>query len=108
MSGTTVSSGAFSMGIIEACTGLVPMLILVSAVLAYPSSARQKLVGISLGVVALFALNLIRTSTLFAIGSHFPGFFDSAHYLVWQSLMIIAAVGVWLLWVTRMRHAVPD
>ncbi len=102
--GTMVASPGFTMGIIEACTGIVPMIIFVSAVLAYPSSVRQKAIGIGLGISGIYAVNLVRTTTLFAVGAHFPGFFDTAHYLVWQSLMILAAVVFWLLWVMRLAH----
>lgn len=102
--GVMVSSAGFSMGIIEACTGIVPMAIFASAVLAYPSSARHKVIGISLGVLGLYAVNLVRTASLFFVGAHFPGFFDTAHYLVWQSLMIMVAIVFWLLWVSRLAH----
>ena len=108
VSGIVVTSPGFTMGIIEACTGIVPMIIFVSAVLAYPSSVRQKAIGIALGILGIYAVNLVRTTTLFAVGAHFPGFFDTAHYLVWQSLMILAAVVFWLLWVMRLAHAAQE
>lgn len=108
VAGTIVSSPDFTMGIIEACTGVVPMIIFVSAVLAYPSSVRQKAIGIALGILAIYAVNLVRTTTLFVVGTHFPGFLDTAHYLVWQSLMILAAVVFWLLWVMRLAHAAQE
>jgi len=108
VAGTTISSPDFSMGIIEACTGIVPMIIFVSAVLAFPSSVRQRAIAIALGILGLYAVNLVRTTTLFVVGAHFPGFLDTAHYLVWQSLMILAAVAFWLLWVTRLTRVAQE
>jgi exosortase H (IPTLxxWG-CTERM-specific) len=102
--GTMVSSSDFSMGIIAACTGLIPFAIFAAAVAAYPATIRQKTAGVALGIAAIFAVNIVRTTTLFALGAHFPGFFDAAHYLVWQSLMILAAAALWLLWVSRLTH----
>jgi archaeosortase B (VPXXXP-CTERM-specific) len=108
VAGTMVSSPDFSMGIIEACTGIVPMAIFVSAVLAYPSTIRQKAIGIVLGILGLYAVNLVRTATLFVVGTHFYSFFDTAHYLVWQSLMVFVAVVFWLLWMSRLYHVAPE
>lgn len=102
--GTEVASPDFAMGIIEACTGVVPMLIFLAAVLAYPSPNKRKALGIVIGILGLYAVNIIRTTTLFAVGVHFPSFFDTAHYIVWQSLMILVAVVFWLLWVSRLAH----
>jgi len=102
--GTMLSSPDFSMGIIAACTGIIPIVIFIAATLAYPATLRQKAIGIVLGVLGIYAVNLIRTTTLFVVGAHSPGFFDTAHYLVWQSLMILIAVLFWLLWVSRVSR----
>lgn len=105
VSGNSVSSGAWSMNIVTECTAIVPMIILLSAVLAYPSRIRDKAIGISLGLMALFVLNLVRTFTLFHIGSAFPSFLDTAHFLLWQSVMILVALIFWILWVEKLVHA---
>ena len=102
--GTNISSPDFSMGIITACTGLVAMAILTSAVLAYPCSISKKAEGIALGIVGLFIFNLIRMVGLFMVGSYLPGFFNSAHYIVGQSLMILMAIGLWLFWLEKRVH----
>ena len=102
--GTVVSSPDFSMMIIDICTGIVPMGILISAVLAYPSTVRQKGEGIALGILVLFVLNFIRMVSLFLIGTYLPGAFDTAHYIVWQSLMILLAIGIWLFWMEKRVH----
>jgi len=106
--GTMLSSPDFSMGIIAACTGIVPIVIFMAATLAYPATFRRKAIGIAFGVLGIYAVNLIRTTTLFVVGTHSPGFFDTAHYLVWQSLMIIIAVLFWLLWVSRLTNAATE
>ena len=104
--GTMVSSSDFSMGIIAACTGIVPIAIYIAAVVAYPATIRQKLLGIALGVIGIGVINIIRTTILFVLGAHSPSFFDTAHYLIFQSLMIMIAVLLWLFWVLRLNHAV--
>jgi len=101
VAGTNISSPDFSMGIITACTGLVAMAIFAAAVLAYPSSIAKKAEGIVIGIVGLFIFNLIRMVGLFVVGSHLPNLFNTAHYIVGQSLMILLAVGLWLLWLEK-------
>ena len=91
--------------IIPECLGIISMAIFVSAVLAYPCRIKQKMVGMAIGILALYALNLVRTVSLFYINSHFPDFLDTAHILIWQSLMILAALALWLFWVGRLARA---
>ena len=103
--GTMVASSDFSMGIIAACTGIVPVAIYIAAVVAYPATIRQKSIGIAIGVLGIGIINIIRTTILFVLGTHSPSFFDTAHYLIFQSLMIMIAVLLWLFWVLRFSHA---
>ncbi len=102
--GTMVSSPEFSMGIIAACTGIVSMAIFTSAVVAYPCRFSRKVEGIVLGIASLFVFNLIRMVGLFIVGSYLPDFFNSAHYIIGQSLMILLALGLWLFWLEKRAH----
>lgn len=104
-SGSTVSSSAFSTDIIGECTGLIPMTIFVSAVLAYPGKIKGKAIGIAVGIFGLYLLNLVRTTSLFYIGSHFPNLLETAHYLIWQSLIILVAIILWLFWAGKLADA---
>jgi exosortase H (IPTLxxWG-CTERM-specific) len=103
--GTRVFSPEFSMRIAPECTSIVPMVILLSGVVAYPSPIRQKLLCLVIGLPVLFLLNLVRTVSLFYIGVHFPDFFETAHYVVWQSVMVLAVIAMWLFWIGRVVRA---
>ena len=105
VAGTQVLSPEFSMRIAPECTAVVPMVILLAGVAAYPSPVKQKLLCLALGLPALFVLNLVRTVSLFLIGANFPDFFDTAHYVVWQSVMILAVIALWLFWVGKVVNA---
>ena len=98
---TLISSSKFQMGIVTGCTGLIPTAIFVAAVLAYPCRIRDKIIGVLFGIVTINAINLVRTVTLFFIGTSFPGFFETAHFLIWQSLVIVISIGLWLLWAQK-------
>ncbi len=102
--GVNLVSKDFTMDIVGECTGLIPAIIFLCALVAYPDRPISKLVGGALGTVIMLVLNFVRTTSLFYIGSAFPGFLDVAHYLIWQSLMILAAIFLWLFWVERLSR----
>ena len=93
-----VYAGTFGLKIVSECTSIIPTGILIAGIAAFPSSISNKLTGAIAGIVLLGFLNLIRTSSLLYIGSTFPSIFETAHILIWQSLMISAAIFFWILW----------
>ncbi len=102
--GTLISTADFSMRIVNECTGIVAMLILLCAIIAYPSGIKQKALGMAIGLPALFLLNLARTVSLFYIGTSLASFFEVAHLLVWQSVMILAVIVIWIAWAKKVVH----
>ena len=104
---TVVASSQFSFQIVDLCTAVMPMLILTAAVLAFPSRIKEKGVGLLIGLPGIFIVNQIRLVSLFFIGAYAPGIFDTAHLLVWQSLMILLAIGLWLIWVYKYVRTAP-
>jgi len=98
VTGCIVSSPRFAVTIYNGCNGLITSLILVAGVLAFPARWTAKLVGVVGGLVVIQILNLIRILTLFFIGIHFPNYFNNAHVYIWQSLIIIAGVALWVVW----------
>ena len=101
VTGRIVETDGFAISIVEECTILAPLAIFTAAVLAFPSTISRKVLGITLGVLVLSAVNLVRTTSLFYIGSAFPETLEVVHLLVWQSLMVIFAVALWLVWMRR-------
>lgn len=105
VTGTILSSNTFSVNIVAECTAIGPLILFIGAVSAYPSKLKPKVIGFLLGIFALTGINLIRIMSLFWIGSIFPQYLNVAHLLVWQSLIIISAIVLWLLWVDRIANA---
>jgi exosortase H (IPTLxxWG-CTERM-specific) len=101
INGAVIITGDFAMRIGHECTAIVPSVILICAAIAYPSRIRDKLVCLGIGLPALFILNMIRIVTLYYIGRYIPAYFDIAHYVVWQSVMILAVIVLWLVWVGK-------
>jgi exosortase H (IPTLxxWG-CTERM-specific) len=107
VSGTAITSNAFTVNIENGCNGLETALLLAAAVLAFPASWRQRLAGFFLGFALIEGVNLIRVVSLFWIGAHRPRWFGSAHTLVWQSLVVLAGVGIFVLWASIVTQKRP-
>ena len=104
VTGTILSSNTFSVIIVAECTAIGPLILFMGAVSAYPSKLKSKAIGFLIGLLALTGINLIRIMSLFWIGLTFPQYLNVAHLLVWQSLIIIFAIVLWLLWVDRIAN----
>ncbi len=107
VSGTEVRSAGFAVNIENGCNGIETVLLFVSAVLAFPSTARRKAFGLLLGFAAIEVLNFVRVVSLFWIGRHHPSLFSSSHTVVWQSLVVLFGVLLFLVWATRRTEAAP-
>lgn len=83
------------------CTGYFLFWLYLGAVLAFPSTWRQKLVGALVGAALIFVLNVVRILSLYwVLGAH-PELFDELHLVVWQSVTILTIVLAWYVWASR-------
>jgi exosortase H (IPTLxxWG-CTERM-specific) len=89
----------FGVEIVAGCNGVEATLILLAAILAFPASARHKLIGFAIGFLAIQGLNLVRIISLFYIGQWDREVFDWAHLYIWQALIMLDAMIVWLVWI---------
>ena len=103
--GTIVASDRFAYNIVAECTAVGPLILYVGAVLAFPAAIRSKIVGAGLGIFFIGGLNVIRLVSLFYIGTYAPKQLDLFHLLIWQGVMILSVVMLWLFWVRRWGHA---
>ena len=105
MQGTIIRNSRFAVNIRNGCNGVEAMLIFLAAVLAFPASWRSRGLGLVLGILAIQVVNLIRVVALFLTGIYFPRLFDASHTVVWQTVVILAGVVLWIFWANR--FAVP-
>ena len=99
--GTILRGSRFAVNIRNGCNGVEAMLIFLAAVLAFPAPWRSRLLGLAFGILAIQAVNLIRVVALFLTGAYFPRFFDASHTVVWQTLVILSGVLLWIFWANR-------
>jgi exosortase H (IPTLxxWG-CTERM-specific) len=98
INGCNLRSPRFAVTIYNGCNGLITSLIFVSGVLAFPARWWAKVVGVLGGLVAIQVINLVRIVSLFYIGIYLPQLFNSSHIFIWQSLVILAGVTLWIVW----------
>lgn len=103
--GTIMSGGGFAMNVKNGCNGLEAVIILVAAVVAFPATARQRALGLALGVILIQVLNLVRVVSLFWLGVHRPSVFELFHAAIWQSGLILVAVAFFVVWSRRIARA---
>jgi len=89
----------FGVSIEAGCNGIEACIVLFAAIMAFPSTWRHKLVGILAGFAAVQALNVVRVISLFYLGQWNTAVFDFAHEFLWQGLIMLDVLVVWLLWV---------
>ena len=92
-----VESG-FAVAIQAGCNGVEATIVLVAAMLAFPSPWRWKFIGIGTGFIAIQALNLLRIITLFYLGQWNSTAFEWAHLYIWQALIMLDVLVVFLIW----------
>lgn len=101
MSGTIIRNSRFAVNIRNGCNGVETMLIYGAAVLAFPAPWRARLTGFLFGMVAIQIVNLVRVVALFLTGVYLPALFDSSHTVIWQTIVILSGVVLWILWAQR-------
>jgi len=99
--GTVLRNERFAVNIENGCNGVETMIIFMAAVLAFPAPWRARLAGLALGLVAIQGINLVRVVALFLTGAYFPSLFATSHTVIWQTLVILSGVLLWLLWASR-------
>jgi exosortase/archaeosortase family protein len=105
--GALLSAGSVRFAVVPDCTAVGPLLLLWAAILAFPAPLRGKLFGMAVGALALTGLNFVRLVTLVLIGMARPEALEIAHLVVWQSLMILAAIALWVAWLRRYGRVAP-
>ena len=99
--GTVLTSPRFAVNIRNGCNGIEALIIFVAAVLAFPATWRSRGIGLLLGTVAIQIINLVRVVALFLTGAYLPKLFESSHTVVWQTIVILFAVLLWIFWANR-------
>lgn len=89
----------FGVSIEPGCNGIEACIILFSAIIAFPAGWKHRIWGLGLGFIAVQGLNIVRVISLFYLGQWNETAFRIAHEYLWQGLIMLDVLLVWLLWV---------
>jgi exosortase H (IPTLxxWG-CTERM-specific) len=75
--------------------------VLIAAMLAFPAKWQHKLVGLAIGIAAVQAFNVVRIISLFYLGQWNMGWFRFAHEYLWQGLIMLDVLVIFMIWARR-------
>jgi exosortase H (IPTLxxWG-CTERM-specific) len=93
------TDNGFAISIEPGCNGVEAMIVLLAAIAAFPAPFSYKLKGLVWGFFAIQAMNLLRIISLFYLGQWNETLFDWAHLYIWQALIMLDALIVFLVWI---------
>lgn len=96
----------FGVSIEPGCNGVEACIILFAAIVAFPSTWKHRAWGLGLGFIAVQALNVVRIISLFYLGQWNLTVFRIAHEFLWQGLIMLDVLVVWLIWVRSNPNSV--
>jgi exosortase H (IPTLxxWG-CTERM-specific) len=102
------TTNGFAVSIEAGCNGVEATIVLVAAILAFPAPWKHKLAGLVAGIVAVQGLNVVRVISLFYLGQWNRDWFEWAHLYVWQALIMLDVLIVWLVWVRTLPRSGGD
>ena len=94
----------FAVSIEAGCNGIEATIVLVAAVVAYPASWRARLLAISLGFLAIQAMNLARIISLFYLGNWNIEIFSWIHLYLWPVLIMLDVLIVFIVYLRYLSN----
>ncbi len=98
------STSGFAVSIQAGCNGVEASLVLIAAILAFPAAWKAKLIGIVMGFLCVQVLNILRIISLFYLGQWNLAVFEWAHLYIWQALIMVDVLVVFLIWLKLSKH----
>jgi exosortase H (IPTLxxWG-CTERM-specific) len=103
----------FAISIEAGCNGLEAAIVLIAAMLAFPAPWKHRVIGIVVGLTAVQLLNIVRVISLYYLGQWSIAAFEWAHFYVWQALIMLDVLIVWMIWIralprTARRDVAPQ
>ncbi len=102
------NASGFAVSIQPGCNGIEAAIVLIAAILAFPSTWSQKLMGFLVGFIAVQALNVVRIISLFYLGQWNSTLFEWAHLYIWQALIMLDVFIVFILWIKYIKKNKPN
>jgi exosortase H (IPTLxxWG-CTERM-specific) len=80
------------------CNGIEAIILIIAAMVAFRAPWKHRIVGIVVGAAAVQLLNVVRIISLYYLAAHYPSAFEWTHLYLWQVLIMVDVLIVWLAW----------
>lgn len=102
--------GRFSLHVSKDCDAMEANILTMAAVVAFPSTWKNRAVGLLASMTVVTVANVVRLCSLYFVGLRWPGAFDFAHLELWPLILIAISLGVFVTWTgwTKSRPVVGD
>ncbi|MDP1679490.1 MAG: exosortase H [Candidatus Nitrotoga sp.] len=101
------TTNGFAVSIEAGCNGIEAAIVLIAAMLAFTAPWKYRVIGIFVGLFAVQALNIVRVISLFYLGQWNMKVFEWAHLYLWQALIMLDVLIVWLIWLRTLPSISP-
>lgn len=95
---SNIQTGA-AVSIQPGCNGVEAMIVVAAAIAATSAPWKYKWIGFGASFLAIQLLNTVRIISLFYLLQWNPVWFEWAHLYLWQALIMLDGLIVYLLWV---------
>lgn len=96
--GSVIRLPSIALDVRFGCNGLEAVMIYSVAVIAFPASWKDKLMGILGGFLVIQVINILRISSLAYSAIHFKDLFEYIHIYIAQGMMIAVSLGVFFIY----------
>ncbi len=91
-------SAKANLEIVRGCDGAGVLFLVVSAIIAFPSTWRRKLIGLFMGIGLIYLLNLLRISILYFVIAYHLDWFLLVHVYLAPTLMVLVGCCFFAWW----------
>jgi exosortase/archaeosortase family protein len=107
--GNIISFNQSMLNIGPECTNLACLMVYFAGVIAYPTSLKNRGLGLLYGTVILYLVNILRLGLLTIAEVAGGRVFDFIHSFLWPTLFIIFGIIVWVWWIDHItRRKKPE
>ena len=97
----SINFSNFSIEIVRQCTGIFEVMAVISCILAFPSSIKKKIIGISLAIPIIYFFNMGRLIFLSILGIYYPSMFETIHDYILQLTFVFLVIFFWMFWIEK-------
>jgi exosortase family protein XrtM len=91
-------SAKANLEIVRGCDGAGVLFLVISAIVAFPSTWRRKLLGLIIGIGLIYFLNLLRICVLYFVIAYQADWFQLVHVYLAPTLMVMVGCCYYAWW----------